>query len=101
MTSNPPAPPSPPFSHAAEDRTVRFTRRSLRTLSLLLFGVLVLSMLMVLTIAQRQNSVSVEHDQLLLQQAWKTRQEAMVTDIRAYAFRREAWRNLHVEVKIV
>ena len=40
MNFNPPAPPSPPFRQAAEDRTVRFTRRSLRTLSLLLFGVL-------------------------------------------------------------
>ncbi|MFV9685339.1 EAL domain-containing protein [Pantoea sp. KXB45] len=101
MTFNPPAPPSAPFSHATEDRTVRFTRRSLRTLSLLLFGVLVLSMLMVLTIAQRQNSVSVEHDRLLMQQAWKTRQEAMVTDIRDYAFWGEAWRNLHVRVNKV
>lgn len=98
MTFNPPAPPASPFRHVAEDRTVRFTRRSLRVLSLLLFGVLVLSMLMVLTIAQRQNSVSVEHDRLLMQQAWKSRQEAMVTDIRDYAFWGEAWQNLHVSV---
>ncbi|SJZ30018.1 bifunctional diguanylate cyclase/phosphodiesterase [Pantoea eucalypti] len=98
MTFNPPAPPALPFRHVAEDRTVRFTRRSLRVLSLLLFGVLALSMLMVLTIAQRQNSVSVEHDRLLMQQAWKSRQEAMVTDIRDYAFWGEAWQNLHVSV---
>ncbi|WP_336747810.1 EAL domain-containing protein [Pantoea vagans] len=98
MTFNPPAPPSPPFRHAAEDRTVRFTRRSLRTLSLLLSGVLVLSMLMVLIIAQRQNSASVEHDRMLMQQTWQNRREAMVTDIRDYAFWREAWRNLHVRV---
>ncbi|WP_267372775.1 MULTISPECIES: EAL domain-containing protein [unclassified Pantoea] len=98
MNFNPPAPPSPPFRQAAEDRTVRFTRRSLRTLSLLLFGVLLLSMVMVLTIAQRQNSTSAEHDLLLVQQAWKSRQEAMATDIRDYAFWGEAWRNLHVSV---
>jgi len=98
MTFNPPAPPALPFRHVAEDRTVRFTRRSLRVLSLLLFGVLALSMLMVLTIAQRQNSVSVEHDRLLMQQAWKSRQAAMVTDIRDYAFWGEAWQNLHVSV---
>ncbi|HBV92290.1 MAG TPA: bifunctional diguanylate cyclase/phosphodiesterase, partial [Pantoea sp.] len=101
MTFNPPAPPSPPFRHAAEDRTVRFTRRSLRTLSLLLSGVLVLSMLMVLMIAQRQNSASVEHDRMLMQQTWQNRQEAMVTDIRDYAFWGEAWRNLHVRVNKV
>ncbi|MGK3142782.1 bifunctional diguanylate cyclase/phosphodiesterase [Pantoea sp. C2G6] len=98
MTFDPPAAPPSSFTHAAEDRTVRFTRRSLRTLSLLLFGVLVLSMLMVLTIAQRQNSVSVEHDHLLMEQAWKNRQEAMITDIRDYAFWGEAWRNLHLKV---
>lgn len=101
MTFDPPAPPSPSFAHAAEDRTVRFTRRSLRTLSLLLFGVLFLSMLMVLTIAQRQNSASIEHDKLLMQQTWKTRQDAMVTDIRDYAFWGEAWRNLHLTVNKV
>ena len=101
MTFNPPVAPSPPFRHAAEDRTVRFTRRSLRTLSLLLFSVLVLSMLMVLTIAQRQNSASVDHDRVLVQQAWKNRQDAMMTDIRDYAFWSEAWRNLHVRVNKV
>ncbi|MDU7868886.1 MAG: CHASE4 domain-containing protein, partial [Pantoea sp.] len=101
MTFDPPAPPSPSFAHAAEDRTVRFTRRSLRTLSLLLFGVLILSMLMVLTIAQRQNSESMAHDQLLMQQTWKSRQDAMVTDIRDYAFWGEAWRNLHLTVNKV
>jgi len=101
MTFDPPATPPSPFTPTAEDRTVRFTRRSLRTLSLLLFGVLVLSMLMVLTIAQRQNSASVEHDQLLMQQAWKNRQDAMITDIRDYAFWGEAWRNLHLTVNKV
>ena len=101
MTFVPQQPQLRPFINGAEDRTVRFTRRSLRTLTLLLFGVLLLSMLMVLTIAQHQNKLSVEHDQILMQQAWEGRKEAMITDIRDYAFWGEAWRNLHITMNRV
>ncbi len=98
MTFVPQEPSPRPFVNGAEDRTVRFTRRSLRTLTLLLFGVLILSMLMVLSIAQRQNQASIKHDQALMQQAWESHKKAMITDIRDYAFWGEAWRNLHITV---
>ncbi len=98
MTFVPQEPPLRPFLNGTEDRTVRFTRRSLRTLTLLLFSVLILSVLMVLTIASRQNQLSIEHDQILMMQAWEGRKEAMITDVRDYAFWGEAWRNLHITV---
>ena len=96
MTFVNPASPSHPVALATENRTLRTTRRSLRILSLLLAGVLLLSVLMAILIGQRQDSEATERDRQLLRQAWQTRQEAMLTDVRDYAFWGEAWRNLHV-----
>jgi len=96
MTFDPPESPSRRFTSAAEDRTLRSTRRSLRVFSLLLSGVLLLVVLMVLVIAQRQNRDATEHDRQRLRQAWDARQETMLTEVRDYAFWREAWRNLHL-----
>ncbi|RPE03516.1 EAL domain-containing protein [Candidatus Pantoea deserta] len=96
MTFVPPESPSRLVALAAEDRTLRITRRSLRVLSLLLTGVLLLSVLMTIVIAQRQNREATEHDRQLLRQTWLARQESMLTDVRDYAFWGEAWRNLHV-----
>lgn len=98
MTFVPPESPSRLFALAAENRTLRNTRRSLRILTLLLTGVLLLSVLMVIVIAQRQNRDATEHDRQLLRQTWQSRQETMLTDVRDYAFWGEAWRNLHVSL---
>lgn len=84
-----------------EAHTVRVTRRSLRTLTVLLFGVLILSMLMVLAIAHHQNNVSIEHDEMLLRQAWHTRQQEMLIDVRDYAFWGEGYKNLHLQLNKV
>lgn len=85
------------FRHLpAAARTVCSTRRSLRILSLLLFGTLFLSMVMVIAIAQQQNKASVRHDEVLMQHAWHSRHQAMLADIRDYAFWGEAWNHLHV-----
>lgn len=96
MTFVPPESPSRLLALAAEDRTLRNTRRSLRILSLLLTGVLLLSALMVIVIAQRQNHHATEHDRQLLRQSWQARQDSMLTNVRDYAFWGEAWNNLHV-----
>ncbi len=98
MTFVPPESPSRPFTLAAEHRTLRTTRRSLRIFSLLLAGVLLLSVLMVIAIALRQDRDATAHDRQLLSQAWQARQDTMLTDVRDYAFWGEAWRNLHVTV---
>ncbi|WP_366557313.1 hypothetical protein [Pantoea rodasii] len=58
-----------------EAHTVRVTRRSLRTLTSLLFGVLLLSVVMVLVIAHRQNSDAIQQDVSLMRQAWQQQQE--------------------------
>lgn len=68
-----------------EAHTVRVTRRSLRTLTSLLFGVLLLSVVMVLVIAHRQNSDSIQQDVNLMRQAWLQQQEKMIIDVRDYA----------------
>lgn len=81
-----------------EAHTVRVTRRSLRTLTVLLFGVLILSMLMVLVIAHRQNIASVGHDEMMLRQAWQARQQEMLVDVRDYAFWDDAYKHLHQQV---
>ena len=96
MTFDTPESPSRRSAPAAEDRTLRSTRRSLRIFSLLLSGVLLLVVLMVLVIAQRQNRDATDHDRQRLRQAWDARQETMLTDVRDYAFWSEAWRNLHL-----
>ncbi len=62
MTFIPPESPSRLFALAAENRTLRNTRCSLRILTLLLTGVLLLSVVMVIVIAQRQNRDATEHD---------------------------------------
>ncbi|WBV20821.1 bifunctional diguanylate cyclase/phosphodiesterase [Pantoea piersonii] len=98
MTFVPPESPSRLFALAAEDRTLRSTRRSLRIFSLLLSGVLLLAVLMVLVIAQRQNRDATAHDRQRLHQAWEARQETMLTDVRDYAFWGEAWHNLHATI---
>ncbi|MDU6431907.1 MAG: EAL domain-containing protein [Pantoea sp.] len=98
MTFVPPESPSRLFTLAAEDRTLRSTRRSLRIFSLLLSGVLLLAVLMVLVIAQRQNRDATAHDRQRLHQAWEARQETMLTDVRDYAFWGEAWHNLHATI---
>lgn len=98
MTFVPPESPSRLFALAAENRTLRNTRRSLRILTLLLTGVLLLSVVMVIVIAQRQNRDATEHDRQLLRQTWQSRQETMLTDVRDYAFWGEAWRNLHASL---
>jgi len=95
MTFDSPESPSHRSAPVAEDRTLRSTRRSLRIFSLLLSGVLLLVVLMVLAIAQRQNRDATDHDRQRLRQAWDARQETMLTDVRDYAFWSEAWRNLH------
>lgn len=94
------SPPEPQFVFpaAAESQTVRITQRSLRTLSLLLFGVLLLMLVIVIAVAQQLNNKSVRHDAMLMRHAWQARQQAMLTDIRDYAFWGEAWNNLHVTV---
>ncbi|MDO6407369.1 bifunctional diguanylate cyclase/phosphodiesterase [Pantoea phytobeneficialis] len=84
-----------------EALTVRVTRRSLRTLTALLFGVLVLSMVMVMAIAHHQNNVSIEHDEMLLRQAWHARQQEMLIDVRDYAFWGEGYKNLHLQLNKV
>lgn len=84
-----------------EAHTVRVTRRSLRTLTLLLFGVLLLSVIMVLVIAHRQNSESIQQDRALLRQAWQSQQHEMLTNVRDYATWGEAWKNLHLTVNKV
>ncbi|MGD4956911.1 hypothetical protein QT827_22480, partial [Xanthomonas citri pv. citri] len=73
MTFDPPESPSRRSAPAAEDRTLRSTRRSLRIFSLLLSGVLLLVVLMVLVIAQRQNRDATDHDRQRLRQAWDAR----------------------------
>ena len=84
-----------------EAHTVRVTRRSLRTLTSLLFGVLFLSVLMVLVIAHRQNSDSIQQDVNLMRQAWQQQQEQMIIDVRDYANWGEGWKNLHLTVNKV
>ncbi|MBA2815459.1 hypothetical protein [Candidatus Pantoea persica] len=84
MTFVNPASPSHPIALATENRTLRTTRRSLCILSLLL------SVLMAILIGQRQDSEVTERDRQLLRQAWQTRQEEMLTDVRDYAFWGEA-----------
>src|SRR5215475_6900571 len=81
-----------------EAHTVRVTRRSLRTLTSLLFGVLLLSVVMVLVIAHRQNSDSIQQDVNLMRQAWLQQQEKMIIDVRDYANWGEGWKNLHLTV---
>ncbi|MEZ3499674.1 EAL domain-containing protein [Pantoea sp. KPR_PJ] len=98
MTFVPPELPSRLLALTAEDRTLRNTRRSLRILTLLLTGVLMLSVVMVIIIAQRQNHDATDRDRQLLRQMWQSRQETMLTDVRDYAFWGEAWRNLHASV---
>lgn len=95
---NAPSEPRSVFPAVAEARTVHTTGRSLRTLSLLLFGVLLLMLVIVIAIAQQQNDRSIKHDTMLMRHAWQARQQAMLTDIRDYAFWGEAWNNLHVTV---
>ncbi|HAT23837.1 MAG TPA: bifunctional diguanylate cyclase/phosphodiesterase, partial [Pantoea septica] len=90
MTFDSPESPSHRSAPVAEDRTLRSTRRSLRIFSLLLSGVLLLVVLMVLAIAQRQNRDATDHDRQRLRQAWDARQETMLTDVRDYAFWSEA-----------
>ncbi|MGK3130150.1 EAL domain-containing protein [Pantoea sp. C8B4] len=84
-----------------EAHTVRVTRRSLRTLTSLLFGVLLLSVVMVLVIAHRQNSDSIQQDVNLMRQAWLQQQEKMIIDVRDYANWGEGWKNLHLTVNKV
>jgi len=81
-----------------EAHTVRLTRRSLRTLSSLLFGVLLLSVVMVLVIAHRQNIDSIQQDANLMRQAWQQQQQQMLVDARDYANWGEGWKNLHLTV---
>ena len=81
-----------------EAHTVRITRRSLRTLSSLLFGVMLLSMLLVLIVAHRQNAEAMHQDENLLRQAWQTQQHELLTNVRDYATWGEAWKNLHLTV---
>lgn len=88
------------FALPAATHTVRSTRRSLRILSMLLFGVLLLSMVMVITIARQQNQASVNHDEMLMRHAWQSRQQAMLTDVRDYAFWGEAWNHMHLMVDL-
>ena len=84
-----------------EAQTVRVTRRSLRTLTSLLFGVLFLSVLMVLVIAHRQNNEAIQQDVNLMRQAWQQQQEQMIIDVRDYANWGEGWKNLHLTVNKV
>ncbi|ALV93249.1 MULTISPECIES: EAL domain-containing protein [Pantoea] len=84
-----------------EAHTVRVTRRSLRTLTSLLFGVLLLSVVMVLVIAHRQNSDSMQQDVNLMRRAWQQQQEQMIIDVRDYANWGEGWKNLHLTVNKV
>jgi diguanylate cyclase (GGDEF)-like protein/PAS domain S-box-containing protein len=84
-----------------EAHTVRVTRRSLRTLSSLLFGVLLLSVVMVLVIAHRQNIDAIQQDANLLRQAWQQQQQEMIVDARDYANWGEGWKNLHLTVNKV
>ncbi|MEB5973670.1 bifunctional diguanylate cyclase/phosphodiesterase [Pantoea dispersa] len=87
-----------PASANMEAHTVRATRRSLRTLTSLLFGVMLLSMLMVLLIAHRQNGDAMRQDENLLRQAWRTGQHEILINLRDYASWGEAWKNLHLRV---
>ncbi|PIF23148.1 bifunctional diguanylate cyclase/phosphodiesterase [Candidatus Pantoea floridensis] len=84
-----------------EAHTVRVTRRSLRTLSSLLFGVLLLSVVMVLVIAHRQNRDAIRQDVNLMRQAWQQQQQEMIVDARDYANWGEGWKNLHLTVNKV
>jgi len=84
-----------------EAHTVRLTRRILRTLSSLLFGVLLLSVVMVLVIAHRQNIDSIQQDANLMRQAWQQQQQQMLVDARDYANWGEGWKNLHLTVNKV
>lgn len=84
-----------------EAHTVRVTRRSLRTLTSLLFGVLLLSVVMVLVIAHRQNRDSIQQDANLMHHAWQQQQHEMLVDARDYANWGEAWKNLHLTVNTV
>lgn len=84
-----------------EALTVQVTRRSLRTLTSLLFGVLLLSVVMVLVIAHQQNSDSIKQDANLMRQAWQQQQQEMIVDARDYANWGEGWKNLHLTVNKV
>ncbi|WP_455845528.1 bifunctional diguanylate cyclase/phosphodiesterase [Pantoea agglomerans] len=84
-----------------EAHTVQVTRRSLRTLTSLLFGVLLLSVMMVLVIAHQQNSDSIKQDANLMRQAWQLQQQEMLVDARDYANWGEGWKNLHLTVNKV
>jgi len=87
------------FARASrEAHTVQTTRRSLRTLIAMLFGVMLLAVLMVLAIAFRQNHVSLQQDTTVLRQAWAAQQQTMLTSLRDYASWGEAWQNLHLTI---
>ncbi|WP_342754988.1 EAL domain-containing protein [Pantoea sp. MBD-2R] len=75
-----------------------FTRRLLMSLSLLMSGVVLLSMLMVVGIAWRQNESSIRQESLLLHNGWKDRRQDLMKNIRDYAFWGEAWNHLHLNV---
>lgn len=81
-----------------EAQTVRITRRSLRALTALLSGVMLLCILLVLIIAHRQNAEAMHQDESLLRQAWHMRQQALLTNVHDYASWGEAWENLHLTV---
>lgn len=78
-----------------------FTRRLLLLLSLLISGVVLLSMLMVVGIAWRQNESAIRQESLLLHNSWKDRRQDLVKNIRDYAFWGEAWNHLHLKVDTI
>lgn len=86
------------FSTSAQSFQVQTTSRTLRVLVALVAGIFALSVIMVMTIAHRQNQAAIKQEKQLLDQIWRAQQKIMRTDIRDYAFWGEAWKHLHVRM---
>ncbi|MDU4093441.1 MAG: EAL domain-containing protein [Pantoea sp.] len=88
-----------PFNlRTAETPATLFTRRTLLVLGCMLATILLTTAVMIIAIAMRQNSTALAQEKFLLRNAWQDRQQAILTDIRDYAFWGEAWNHLHLQV---